>query len=190
MSQWAYAVATIGNRVNVPNYLFQSTSSDYKLGSTEAIGLTSSINLGVAINGYESASEAASDQYSDIGQWLWEEFDSFLKSADFGDVEVYWSDSESAMLDAEAGELAVRSFSYFPLSVFGVLIYLIVMQDSFFIGLAGIMQILLSFVPALLLYRYVFTEDYLGVRKCMLCAISSTGKSLRRFSLSRFCQST
>jgi hypothetical protein len=37
------------------------------------------------------------------------------------------------------------------------------MQDSMFIGLMGIMQIMLAFVPTLLVYRYVVGEDYLGI---------------------------
>ena len=165
MSDYPFAVSTVGNRVTVPNYMIQSTSGEFTLGSTKAIGVTSSIDLGVPIDGYESASEKVSDQYDDIGMWLWEEFDSFLKDAGFDNVDVYWQDSEQAMAQAEAGYLATKSFALFPLSVIGVLLYLIIMQDSFFVGLAGIMQILLCFVPTLILYRYSFvvSEDYLGV---------------------------
>lgn len=163
-----FALTTVGAQVIVPNYMWQLTSGDYDFGSTEAIGITSVLNLGLPINDYASATEAASDQYEDIGTWLWEEFDSFLKNADFDGVDVYWSDNENGMLDAESGDLAMKSFALFPLSVIGVMIYLIIMQDSCFIGLAGIMQIMLSFIPTIILYRYVFQVEYLGV--CELLA--------------------
>lgn len=89
---------------------------------------------------------------------MWEEFDSFLKDASFAGVDVYWNDGEDGMSGAEEGDLAIRSFALFPFSIIFVLVYLIYMQDSFFVGLAGIGQILLTFVPSLLLYRYVVGE--------------------------------
>eukprot|EP00977_Amphora_coffeiformis_P009253 scaffold2102_cov161-Amphora_coffeaeformis.AAC.37 len=163
LSGFEFAVATVGEQVTVPNYVNQLTSGDYGFGSTESIGVMSVLHLGLPTNGYESSTEAATDQYEEIGLWLWEEFDSFLNDASFGNVQVYWSDNQGGMLLAEEGALAIASFVLFPLSVFGVMVYLIIMQDSIFIGLAGIMQILLCFIPTLLLYRYVFGEDYVGV---------------------------
>lgn len=67
------------------------------------------------------------------------------------------------MENAEAGLLAMQSISFFHFCLILVLLYLIYMQDSMFIGLMGIMQILLAFVPTLLVYRYVVGEDYLGI---------------------------
>eukprot|EP00977_Amphora_coffeiformis_P002791 scaffold528_cov165-Amphora_coffeaeformis.AAC.3 len=93
--------ATIGKSVTIQNPFWSVTSSDFTLGSTEAIGLTSTYSLGFPINGYTSSTTDKEDQWTDTGDFLWNEFDSFLKSANFDGVEVYWSDSESAMRNAE-----------------------------------------------------------------------------------------
>lgn len=53
--------------------------------------------LGVPINGFRTSTQDTTEQYDDVGQWLWDTFDDFLKNADFGDVEVYFSDSERGM---------------------------------------------------------------------------------------------
>lgn len=66
-----------------------------------AIGLTSTYSLGVPIHSYESSAMDKEDQWAETGEFLWNEFDSFLKSAAFDGVEVYWSDSESGMVWAE-----------------------------------------------------------------------------------------
>ena len=51
------------------------TSSDFQQGSTEAISLNSTYSLGLATDGYESASpNADEDQYDEIGKWHGEEF--------------------------------------------------------------------------------------------------------------------
>ena len=181
LSGFEVAVATVGEQVTVPNYMNQLTSGDFGFGSTESIGVLSVFNLGLPINEYDSATEAAVDQYEEIGLWLWKEFDSFLQSASFDNVQVYWSDDQNGMLIAEEGALAIASLALFPLSVIGVMIYLIIMQDSFFIGLAGIMQILLCFFPTLLLYRYVFGEDYLGVCKSFSSEVLTQSAAEQKF---------
>lgn len=66
-----------------------------------AIGLTSTYSLGLPISGYQSSTSDKEDQWTDTGEFLWNEFDSFLKSANFDGVEVYWSDSEDGMVWAE-----------------------------------------------------------------------------------------
>ncbi|CAB9508308.1 dispatched homolog 3 [Seminavis robusta] len=157
------AVQTVGQQIVLPNIFHQVVSSDYTLGSTKAIGVISSYDMGLPLNGYSSSSQATVDQYADAGTWLWEEYDEFLKNAGFDGVEVYFSDTEGAMMDAETGYLAIQSFLLFPASLLFVLIYLIYMQDSFFIGFIGVMQIMLCFIPGLILYRYVFQVTYLGV---------------------------
>eukprot|EP00549_Striatella_unipunctata_P025511 CAMPEP_0118725018 /NCGR_PEP_ID=MMETSP0800-20121206/32911_1 /TAXON_ID=210618 ORGANISM="Striatella unipunctata, Strain CCMP2910" /NCGR_SAMPLE_ID=MMETSP0800 /ASSEMBLY_ACC=CAM_ASM_000638 /LENGTH=846 /DNA_ID=CAMNT_0006633679 /DNA_START=84 /DNA_END=2624 /DNA_ORIENTATION=+ len=119
--------------------------------------------LGLPINGFESSSEEAADQHEETGQWLWDTYDSFLKGASFDGVDVYFADTEGGMSAAEQGYSATQSFLLFPFSVLFVLVYLIYMQDSIFVGCVGIMQILLSFVPGLILYRYIFGTEYLGV---------------------------
>lgn len=69
--------------------------------SVTAIGLTSTYSLGLPISGYESSTTDKEDQWTDTGEFLWNKFDSFLKSANFDGVEVYWSDSENGMVWAE-----------------------------------------------------------------------------------------
>ncbi|CAB9512861.1 dispatched homolog 3 [Seminavis robusta] len=154
---------TGGTSLTLPNMFHKVVSSEFTTGSTEAVGLISSYPLGLPIHGYASSSESRDEQFEETGQWLWDEFDTYLKGASFGDVDVYFSDSEGQMAMAEGGYLAMVSFSFFPASIFFVLVYLTYMQDSIFIGLVGIMQILLSFLPGVLLYRYLFQETYLGI---------------------------
>ena len=163
VSAFPAAVAQVGNQITLPNIFHQVVSSEFTTGSTEAMGVVSTYDLGVPINGYSSSSQATVDQFSDTGTWLWEEYDSFLKKASFEGVDVFFSDTENAMRDAETGYLAMESLKLFPASLLFVLFYLIYMQDSIFIGVVGMMQILLSFIPALILYRYLFGVDYLGV---------------------------
>ena len=163
LSTSAFLVASIGDKITVDNLFLRVTSSDFVPGETQAVGLVSSYSLGYAIHDYLSATEDLKDQVRDTGKWLWETFDAFLKEADFEGVDVYFSDSKDGMRIAEEGYLAEQSIALFPVSVLLVLMYLIVMQDSFFIGVAGITQIILAFVPTLLLYRYVVPEDYIGV---------------------------
>mmetsp|Transcript_30522 Transcript_30522/g.71389 ORF Transcript_30522/g.71389 Transcript_30522/m.71389 type:complete len:720 (+) Transcript_30522:111-2270(+) len=163
LSEFPAAVQTVGSEVVVRNLFWGVTSSEFATGSTSAIGLTSTFALGLPINGYESSSQDSTDQYADVGTWLWEEFDSFLKDAGFEGVDVYFNDNEAEMSGAEEGYLALQSFSLFPVSIVLVLTYVIVMQSSFFIGCTGLMQVLLSFIPTLILYRYVFGQEYLGV---------------------------
>lgn len=147
----------------VPNLFHKVVSSEFTSGSTGAVGLISSYPLGLPIHGYGSASESRTEQFEESGQWLWDELDAYLKEASFGDVEVYFADSQGGMSMAEGGYLAMVSFSFFPASIGFVLLYLTYMQDSFFIGLVGIMQILLSFLPGVILYRYMFQQTYLGI---------------------------
>jgi len=163
LSDYDFLAATIGKSVTIQNPFWSVTSSDFTLGSTEAIGLTSTYSLGFPINGYTSSTTDKEDQWTDTGDFLWNEFDSFLKSANFDGVEVYWSDSESAMRNAEESELAMKSFAFFPASLCMVLLYLIYMQDSFFIAFMGMAQIMLTFVPSLIFYRYVLAQKYFGV---------------------------
>ena len=163
LSNFSAAVATVGDTVTVQNLLWTVTSSEFVTGSTGAIGLTTTYALGVPINGYVSSSEDKEDQYEDVGQWLWDEFDSYLKGVNIPGVDLYWNDNKNGMSNAETSYLATQSFSLFPISIVLVLLYLIIMQDSFFIGCMGIMQILLAFVPTLILYRYIIQQTYIGV---------------------------
>lgn len=162
-SNFDFAVAAIGGGVTIRNLFWRVTSSDFTVGSTEAAGVTSTYSLGLPIDGYYSSTEKADDQFSDIGQWLWDTYDSYLKGVDIDGVDLYWGDSEGGMENAEGGYLAMRSFIFFPFSLFIVLLYLMYMQDSMFLGLMGVMQILLSFAPVLLVYRYVIGQEYIGV---------------------------
>lgn len=57
----------------------------------------------------------------------------------------------------------MQSVSFFPASLLMVLCYLIYMQDSFFIALMGMAQIMLTFLPSLIFYRYVLGQKYFGV---------------------------
>jgi len=163
LTNYEYLAATVGKSITVQNPFWEVTSTEYTLGSEESIGLTSTYSLGLPMNGYESMTKDKEDQWSDMGEWLWEEYDSFLKSADFGDVEVYWADSEDGMQWAEESQLALESMKFFPLSLLMVLCYLIYMQDSFFIATMGILQILLTFIPSIICFSYVFQQEYFGV---------------------------
>lgn len=163
ISDYDFAVATVGESVTVPNLFWRVTSTDFQVGSTEAVGVTSTYALGLPINEYFSSTEKADDQYGDIGKWLWDTYDSYLKDLDIDGIDIYWADSEGGMQTAESGQLALQSIILFPFSLVIVLLYLMYMQDSLFIGLMGIMQILLSFVPVILVYRYVVGQEYIGV---------------------------
>lgn len=61
------------------------------------------------------------------------------------------------------GQLAMQSMAFFPASLMMVLCYLVWMQDSFFIALMGMTQILLTFIPSLIFFRYVLGQEYFGV---------------------------
>jgi len=163
ISQFGFLVPTIGNTLTVRNLFWGVTSSDFRIGSSTAMGLTSSFPLGAPIHGYSSASLELDEQSDETGQWLWDEFDSFLKGLNHPDFDVYWGDSANGMTAAESGYLVIQSFVLFPFSLLIVLIYLAFMQDSIFIGVAGMGQIMLSFVPTLILYQYIFGQTYVGI---------------------------
>lgn len=57
----------------------------------------------------------------------------------------------------------MQSMAFFPASLLIVLCYLIYMQDSFFIAFMGMAQILLTFIPSLIFFRYVLGQEYFGV---------------------------
>jgi hypothetical protein len=192
LSAFPVAVATVGNRITLPNMFHRVTSSDFKLGSTEAIGLTSTFDLGLPIHGYASSSQNVMDQYADVGAWLWEEFDSYLKNAGFEGVDVYFDDTEGAMRDTEVGMLAIESFGLLPASIVFVLAYLVFSKHeivlmfclhrlcpSFITNAVQRIYILSArfflhwigwsyansalFIPSIIIYRYIFQIEYLGV---------------------------
>ena len=137
---------------------------------------TTTYPFGLPLNGFESSSQETDEQFAEVGQWLWDEFHSFLKQVDIPGVDIFWNDNEREMANAEVGYLAFQSFALFPLSIGLVLAYLIIMQDSFFVRPVGMMQILLAFVPSLILYRYILGEDYLGVLNLIsFCIILGIG---------------
>lgn len=157
----------------VPNLFHKVVSSEFTTGSSGAVGVISSYPLGLPIHGYSSSSESRTEQFEETGQWLWDEFDSYLKSLNLENIDVYFADSEGGMAMAEGGYLALVSFSFFPASIAFVFLYLTYMQDSFFIGLVGIMQILLSFLPGIVLYRYVIQQVCFSNKKMAITTVAS-----------------
>ena len=67
-SDYDFAVATVGESVTIQNLFWRVTSSDFRVGSTEAVGLTSTYSLGLPIHEYFSSTEKADDQFDDVGQ--------------------------------------------------------------------------------------------------------------------------
>lgn len=132
ISAFPAAVATVGSMITLPNMFHHVTSTDFTQGSTEAIGVISSYDMGLPLNGYASSSQGLVDQFADTGTWLWEEFDEFFKNAGFEGVEVFVSDTENSMRDAETGALAIQSFMLLPASILFVLVYLIFSKNQCF----------------------------------------------------------
>eukprot|EP00039_Didymoeca_costata_P004170 m.71768 g.71768 ORF g.71768 m.71768 type:complete len:1159 (+) comp12276_c0_seq1:222-3698(+) len=162
LSDFPVAVATIGKEITVPNLFYYVTSSSFT-ATSPAIGLISVFDLGTPINEYFSATQEADEQHTATGEWLYQEFDSFLKDSSFEGVDVYWNDDVGAMANAEAGRLALQSFALIIGSITFVLFYFMFMNDSIFLACMGMMQIFLCFIPGILLYRYVFQQEYIGV---------------------------
>ena len=166
LSDYTLAIPLVGNSLTVRNLFWRVTSSDFSVGSTSSVGVTSTYSLGTPIHGYVSSSNDFDSQISDTGSWLHDTFDEYLKGqAERSNLkfDIYWNDQEGGMHDAEIGSLAIASMIFFPISLVIVLLYLMYMQDSIFLGFAGIGQILLSFIPTILVYGYVIGEDYIGI---------------------------
>jgi len=108
------------------------------------------------MNGYATSSATPDDQQKEAGVWLWTEFNDVLADAGFGDVDVFWADNRGKMKMAEAGYLAIQSFALIILSIVFVYVYMLLMLDSIFMATMSMMQIFLCFVPAILIYTYVF----------------------------------
>lgn len=64
-----FLVGAVDNQIGVNNLFFTVTSGEFTVGSTEAIGLTSVINLGYQLNGYSAFSEDILDQHDDMGAY-------------------------------------------------------------------------------------------------------------------------
>lgn len=159
------AVPLLGNSITIPNLMQYTTSADYggASGNEEAVGFISVINLGLPMNGYATSSATPDDQQKEAGVWLWTEFNDVLADAGFGDVDVFWADNRGKMKMAEAGYLAIQSFALIILSIVFVYVYMLLMLDSIFVTTMSMMQIFLCFVPAILIYTYVFGVEYFGV---------------------------
>ena len=63
---------------------------------------------------------------------------------------------ERSKLDAQSLTLLLGSFLF-------VYFYLAAMLDSVFLATVGMMQIVLAFFPALIIYSYVMGEQYFGI---------------------------
>jgi len=159
----------IGN-ATAANYFWSVVDSGFGLSftgeprSTTVRGWRTEIFMGTPRRDGDSLLETEGDdldeQEDDIGEFLFE-FQDDLEDGIGNGVDVYWDGT--GMEDLYAEEQLFQSFMWVAGSFLFVLSYLTAQTSSFFLAIAGMVMILLNFIPAILLYRFVFQFEYFGV---------------------------
>ena len=171
VAETPFAYSLNGSNFSSPNYFWQVIDSNFGLqddGSvtTHARAARSVFTFGIPLKKkdgslYETEGDDYDKQEEKVGKFLFDSYQDKLEDA-FGGVEVYWSHLDNGMGDQYVtywlsvdGKLALGSFLF-------VLIYLSVMNKSFFLGLFGMLMVLANFIPAILLYRFIGGYTYFG----------------------------
>ena len=161
------AVAT-GVNASAPNYfwLVSSTAFGSSPEAKTAKALRSVFYLGTPRRDsggelYDVIGDDLLTQESEVGEWLYESFqEKFEKGLSGLPVNVYWEGT--GMEDAYTAVRLVESFAFIAGSFIFVLLYLTAQTQSLFIAVAAMTMILGCFIPAILLYRFVFGYAYFG----------------------------
>ena len=90
--------------VQIPNLFHFVTSNEFQGETKTSSALISVVPLGLPLHGFESSLTNKSEQYEQMGKWLYDSYDAYLKSLgpggenDLGDIDVYWSDDRNQMV--------------------------------------------------------------------------------------------
>mmetsp|Transcript_28927 Transcript_28927/g.55390 ORF Transcript_28927/g.55390 Transcript_28927/m.55390 type:complete len:1169 (-) Transcript_28927:363-3869(-) len=156
-------ISNTNGLIQMWNIFAARSAKDFAVnGDGNSYGFQSVFYLGMPIDGYADDKDSPSDQYTKIGQWLYDKFDAKLSALDTGDMDIYWGDTEFKMLEAEIAVILMQSFAYLVLAVMFVWVYLVYMLDSVFLAATGMLQILLCLFPSLFLYRVICQQSYFG----------------------------
>eukprot|EP00968_Pinguiococcus_pyrenoidosus_P015960 scaffold1499_cov255-Pinguiococcus_pyrenoidosus.AAC.36 len=154
----------------VANYFWQVVDSSFGLSFTggslskDVRGWRSEIFMGTPRRSgdtlLETEGEDLIDQEEDIGEFLYDFQDDLEDGIGHG-VDVYWDGT--GMEDLYAAERLTEAFMWVIGSFLFVLFYLTAQTQSAFLAISGMVMILLNFIPAILLYRFLFQIEYFGV---------------------------
>uniref|UniRef100_A0A7S1U3D8 SSD domain-containing protein n=2 Tax=Phaeomonas parva TaxID=124430 RepID=A0A7S1U3D8_9STRA len=168
-----FDVTQVTGESTAPNYFWQVSDSDFGLayGSNATWNptlraLRSEFYMGTPRrkdNGelYEEEGDDIAKQEEEIGEFLFNNFQDDLASGIGGGITVYWWGTGMFALYAEA-KLA-EAYLWVSASFLFVLFYLTVQTGSFVLAFLGMVMILLNFIPAIFIYRFIFQFTYFGV---------------------------
>lgn len=137
----------------------------------EAVGLRSAhtratIQFGVPLEGYASKNDRRQEQQEKLSKWFQSSFRSFLEeTSKDGEVEVLYF--ATPLVGDEILAILQQDLLMALVSVAFVFIWLRVHSGSFFLAIAGMLEILLSIPVAFVLYRSVLGFQYFDTMNAM-----------------------
>lgn len=155
------AVYTQSSQVNVPNYMGLVGDKDFKVGNPVVAAMASELSFGFPLDGKDEDDHEES-QREEVVSWLFNDIAGIVSSAKIDGVDVLYMDDRNLMKEEEFNSLNQKSIMFIIGSVLFVMLFLVVMLDSIFLGVSGMLSIVLCHLPAFIVYAYIFQQEYIG----------------------------